>query len=728
MPPEAVSPVMARRYGAAISVAVVLLLAGTLAAIGPATGTDTSKVSAGGPPASLVTPLDQTTSAETIELNRELQLVPDEPGTFAATNEYRPPDSLTSLEVTLPEGATVQSSNGFDALEDRTYAWNEETDTPSLHYQLSGNETVPRDGPISAPGSLIFADTGDWALVRQPGIAHSWSWQGQDVQVSLDRTTTARQGVVGDQMVYLGPYEEHVHEAHDQRFRLVVPGPATLEETPSEIFDALGATADRLRVDARDPEVLAIAAPTGNVDWAVRGLQTGESDMWVRDVEPLADPDNVWIHEYVHTRQDYDPASDFRWFTEATATYYAALATFEQDRISFEQFQALLARGERSIHADSVLAEPSSWQRNANYHVGALVSGELDRQLRLATDRERSLQTVFRRVNAASGTVSAAEFRAIVADAAGDDLERVAETLTETTERPGVWDREQHGDAFAIAPARFTFEPTGDRTVTGPYRNRTLTEGDPVVVPGETVSVDVLVSNAGGTTGEYEAPFVVDDVLRETRTGALDPDESTILTVDEPFQAPGTYNLSVGDSTVSVEVREPAPLTIDETRLNRSQLNPGHTVSVTVGLRNDAAYPGERNLTLTSGSELLGTEEVRLDADSHTEVTFETQFADPGEYTLTVGEETDLTVTVESSDPDGDAERDDSSNGTGETDPADGADSDPDGDAERDDSSNGTGETDPADGAETGSGLTVLGALLAIALIVCLRLADDRTR
>ena len=324
-----VSHVVTRRHSAAISVAVVLLLAGSLVAVGPATGTDTSRMSTGGPPAPVVVPLDQTTSTETIELSRELQLVPDEPGTFAATNEYQAPDSLTSLEVTLPEGATVQSSTGFDAVDDRTYAWNEETDTPSLQYRLSGNETVPRDGPISAPGSLIFTDTGDWALVRQPGVAHSWSWQGQDLQVSLDRTTTARQGVVGDQMAYLGPYKEHVHEAHGQRFRLVVPKPATLTEIPSEIFDSLGATADRLRVGARDPEVLAIAAPTGNVEWAVRGLQTGESDMWVRDVESLADPDNVWIHEYVHTRQDYTAASDFRWFTEATATYYAALATFE---------------------------------------------------------------------------------------------------------------------------------------------------------------------------------------------------------------------------------------------------------------------------------------------------------------------------------------------------------------------------------------------------------------
>ena len=442
--------------------------------------------------------------------------------------------------------------------------------------------------------------------------------------------------------------------------------------------------------------MLAIAAPTRGVEWGVRGLQTGESDMWVRDVEPLADPDNVWVHEYVHTRQNYDLAADLRWFTEASATYYSALATFEQDRISFKQFRDLLARGERPIHVDSVLADPESWQRNANYHVGALVSGELDRQLRVATDRERSLQTVFGRLNAASETVSAGQFRSIVAAAADETVASAAERFTKTTERPAVWTREQHGTAFAVAPARFTIEFTEQRTVTGPYRNRTLSADEPILVPGETVSLGALVANAGGTAGEYEAVVAVDGQARETRAGVLEPDESTAINVTERFDAPGVYNLSVGDATVPVEVREPATPTITTASTNRTRLAAGGAVTVTAELTNEAAYPGERAVTLTRGGDTIGTETVRVDAGAQAEISFETRFDGPGEYTLVVGDTT-LTVTVD------DPNSDDADNAT--------------------DSTDGTG---PADAGETGTGLTVVGAVAAIAVLVCVRLLRGR--
>ncbi|PSP20208.1 hypothetical protein BRC62_00460, partial [Halobacteriales archaeon QH_10_67_13] len=588
---------MIRSRQGTVAVVLILVLAGGLVAVAePATGVSPQVTDERTSLASALTEQAQASSTETIDLTRELGLVPNVPGTYAATYEYRLPDRLESLEVTLPAEAAVQSRIGFEAVDDRTYAWDGETDGPRLRYRLPANETVSPDGPIAAPGSLLFADTGDWAVVRQPRDGHEWSWRGEDVRVVLDRTTTARQGAVGDQTAYLGPYDRYTNDSHGQRFELVVPEAATLEEAPTDIFASLGAAADRLRVGDRDEQVLAIAAPTQGVEWGVRGLQTGESDMWVRDVEPLADPDNVWIHEYVHTRQDYDLAANLQWFTEASATYYAALATFEQDRISFERFRDLLARGERSIHADSVLADPDSWQRNANYHVGALVSGELDRRLRVATDRERSLQTVLSRLNAASETVSAARFRSIVADAAGETVK--------------------------------------ERTVTGPYRNRTLSTAEPTLVPGETISLEALVANAGGTAGEYEAVVAVDGQPRETRTGVLDPDESTAINVTERFDAPGVYNLSVGGATVPVEVREPATPTITTASTNRTRLAAGGAVTVTVGLTNEAAYPGEREVTLTRDGDAIGTETVHADAGARTEVSFETQVDRPGEYTL----------------------------------------------------------------------------------------------
>lgn len=271
---------MTRSRRATVAVVLILAVAGGLVVVaGSATGASPQVADERTSPGAAPIEQAQVSSTETIDLTRELGLVPDVPGTYAATYEYRLPDRLESLELTLPAEAAVQSRTGFEAVDDRTYAWDGETAAPRIRYRLPANETVPQDGPIAAPGSLIFADTGHWALVRQPRDGHNWSWRGADVEVVLDSTTTARQGVVGDRTAYLGPYERYANESHGQRFELVVPEAAALEAAPAEIFASLSAAADRLRVGDRDERVLAIAAPTRGVEWGVRGLQTGESDI-----------------------------------------------------------------------------------------------------------------------------------------------------------------------------------------------------------------------------------------------------------------------------------------------------------------------------------------------------------------------------------------------------------------------------------------------------------------
>jgi len=57
-------------------------------------------------------------------------------------------------------------------------------------------------------------------------------------------------------------------------------------------------------------------------------VQSGSADLWVQDTEPTDIARNVWLHEYVHTQQSYEADREVEWFTEATATYYAALFTY----------------------------------------------------------------------------------------------------------------------------------------------------------------------------------------------------------------------------------------------------------------------------------------------------------------------------------------------------------------------------------------------------------------
>ncbi|WP_311170452.1 hypothetical protein [Halobellus ordinarius] len=580
----------------------------------------------------------QTAADTNIELTQRLRLVPDRAGIYEASHRYRLPDRLRALEVTLPEGATVVSATGFVHRDGRTYEWDRSTTRPRIDYRLPANQSVDRSGPIGGPGRLTFVDVGEWALVSQPSTSHSWGWVRGDGQIGFETSLEAEQGATGDAIAYLGPYEERTHTAHGQQFRLIVPEAADLEVPPETLFASFASAADRLRVGDRDETVFVVAAPTPErLDWGVRGLHAGDSDMWVRDVERIDEANNVWLHEYVHSRQGYTAAPDSRWFTEGAAVYYAALLTLEQDRITYDAFRERLRYGERSYEG-SILAQPGTWQRNANYHVGALVAGELDRQLRLATDGDASLQEVFRRMNAKDGVVTGADLRSSLRATGGSAVADLGDRYLETTARPSVWSDAQHREAFEAPPepARITyaFPANGDADavrVDGPYRSRSLGPERPItLVPGERLSVDVVATNFGGTDGDYEAILRVDDEPRSTQSGRLGPNESRRLTFDHAVDRTGITTLSVGDATLRVVVRDPATPRVTALSANRSAASPGEWVEVTAAVENDAGYPAATNLSFTRNGEAIGTRSVRLDADTGTTVSLRIRLDEPG--------------------------------------------------------------------------------------------------
>ena len=495
-------------------------------------------------------------------------------------------------------------------------------------------------------------------------------------------------GATGDVIAFLGDHETETHDAHGQEFTLVVPDAADLAVGSDDLFDSLSDASNTLRVGERDEQVFMVAAPTGTVDWGVRGLQTGPADLWTRDNERLDDPDNVWLHEYVHTRQGYTAGSDLRWFTEGTATYYAALLSLEQERISFDSFRNRLNLGNQSRLGSSVLAEPPTWQRGADYNVGALVSGELDRQLRLATGGEQSFEEVFRKMNTHEGLVTAREFQQFLEATAGSSVADLGETYTQTTQRPTMCDQQAHDEAFGPTPARITYSlsPTDPLSVSGEYRDRTIGP-NPVLVPGEKLTVEISAENFGGSTGEYDVALQVDGEVRERKTGSLDPGESTPLSFAEPFEETGEFTLSVGSVDVPVSVREPATPEVHSLFVSETDITVGETVTLDATVENHAAYPGRIDVPLLKNDEEIDRQLVRLDAESGTTLSFEVTLEEEGTYVLGLGDTTAETVIVTVEKP--------------EADPLPGDDTD-------DDVPNGETEADD-DGAGLGVGIALAG-------------------
>jgi len=682
---------------------------------------------------------DQTaqtdTAEDTIRVRHELTPT-DEPGTVRVVTRARQiPDRITSLRLTLasPTDGSVRP-NGFERIErtadETTWAWDGETTRPSLTYIMVANETIddpvgpassvpgdyagstavgasavgessvgessvgePRAAPdshsdtIATGGTYRFVDTGEWGIVRTPRVGVTGRYVGRG-EVRVERESRViGDGIASASIAVLGPYEAHTGSGPTGSYRLIVPDAATLEPSPAAVFESFANAERTLRVGSPNEAVFAVAAPTtAGVSWGVRGSQVGSADLWVRDMEPTASADDVWTHEYVHTRQTYRAEPSARWITEATATYYAALFAFERGAVDFDAFERVLARGTREPDATAILTDPNTWRVETPYTKGALVAGELDRRIRLASDGQASFVTVVRDLNEAPTPVTDEMVLDAVESAAGASGDRAAAAavreearrLTDTKAAATSWDRRAHADAFGETPALVGYRIADEGVqAAGPYRNRTVAQGPVQLVPSETLVVPVTISNTGGRAGSYEVSLTVDDQTVATRTGRLDPGVETAAQLEYRFTRAGEHTVRVAGETMTVVVTEPAPVLVRDVTTDRDELTAGESVQVTARVGSDALIPANSTIVVQVDGESVATRTVRLDTGEATTIEWELPI-DPGEViddprpvTIRVlgpegAAETTVTVASNTTEPD-------SAAGEEGTDPDDGA-------------------------------------------------------
>ncbi|WP_433630443.1 glycyl aminopeptidase [Halomicrococcus sp. NG-SE-24] len=336
----------------------------------------------------------------------------------------------------------VVSTEGFVADEtedgDSGYRWDGETASPSMTVETSVDAAA---GSGDSEGSE-YAATDAWTLVPTPKLAVAWlpadgsEWRYRrplQRESYPKRVEFVEAGVLGGSFLYVGQYEEYTRRADGQRFRVVVAANATPATKPPEALDALAAASRRLPGESPD-DVLAFVLPDPIRRGGFAAAKTDE--FWVHEDAELSDPSNLWVHEYVHTRQSFSLETRMQWFREASAGYFAANASMRQGRVE----RATVARTLRGkAFADATLSKPSTWSSHeVPYYRGPLVLWALDRRIRQATDGDRDLRDVFDRMNRQKGAMSYADFERIVADVAGRSLDAWLERYVTTTERPGV--------------------------------------------------------------------------------------------------------------------------------------------------------------------------------------------------------------------------------------------------------------------------------------------------
>jgi hypothetical protein len=642
---------MARLDRGWVAVAFTLLLvvsmAGPAVASGPAEPTETAGHADGAAAVASETANLTQTDDDIVRTNR-YALTPDRPGSVRVTLTYELPDRVRSLETALVDDGTVTGTDGFDRVNASTYEWDESTSAPSITVRYNPNETTTRTGPEAADGRYLFADAGEWALFRQFRTNIRYSYTGSEPGFER-RARTAGPGAVGDRMVYLGEVTTTERSQNGQTFRLVVPEAAEMSESPDAILDSLTNASRSLRIGDRDADVVVFAAPTDRVEWGVRGLATGDAEFWARDFERLDEPDNVWLHEYVHTRQAFETTSETKWLTEATAQYYAAALTLEQERIDFDAFRRELALGERSTYDDVVLSDPSTWTANANYVKGALAAGRLDLTLRAATDQSGTLERVVREINGGDAPVTQTEFLDAVGATGGADARTRAAEITATSEPLSMWNQRTHSRLFGVLPAQVSYalpNATDGYRADGPYRNDTVSATPVRLATGEELTVDTVVSNTGGEAGAYNATLTVDGRVVTSASGQIGAESERTVPLSHTFERAGEYTVGAGEETVTVVVEKPAQPTVSGVAVDSERVRAGDSAVVTATVRNDAAVPANGSVAFTRDGETVTRRGVTLAPGASTELSATVELPTAGTVRLGAGAADPVAVTV----------------------------------------------------------------------------------
>jgi len=329
---------------------------------------------------------------------------------------------LQSLSLVVGENARITGTTGLvtTSVSGRTtLRWDGSAERVRLAVQMTADEPATSDDVASAIA------TDDWVLGRVPVVKLFWQ-RPTDAGRNQLRPFSDQAGLLsdfvggtyGDRFALVGEQTSLTRSAAGQRIRLVKPSGTDLRPADEEVLSALATASGHLQVGDRDDEVLVMALPeparAGGESFPAR------DESWVNAAEPLNDPNSVWLHEYVHTRQSFQLSSEMEWFREASAEYYGARLAYEQNRISRSEMHAHLDGEGRTAS----LTDQSTWDdRRVPYTKGARVLALLDRRIRAETDGDRTLQDVFRRMNDHEGQVTYATFKTMVTEVVGHSMD-----------------------------------------------------------------------------------------------------------------------------------------------------------------------------------------------------------------------------------------------------------------------------------------------------------------
>jgi hypothetical protein len=153
-----------------------------------------------------------------------------------------------------------------------------------------------------------------------------------------------------------------------------------------------------------------------------------------------------------------------------------------------------------------------------------------------------------------------------------------------------------------------------------------------VCLTGETVTVSATLNYSGSVEGDYEAELLVDGVIEQTQTLAVEPESSRSVSFALTRDEPGTYVVQIGELTASLTVLE-----VSNFNLSPAEVMANETVTVSADLQNVTETEATINCRLLCQGSEAAAKDMTLAGGATEAVTFSLSQGTPGMYEVQLG-------------------------------------------------------------------------------------------
>lgn len=372
-------------------------------------------------------------NSENVRIDINFEDIP-ESGEHGSVNISLDPNS-SFREIPQEDKMSIKNTKGFSKTGNDTWKWDSETATPKISVILSigdhpiglgsnGQNMLLRTRSHVSPIVDIIRPTYDsTGTSEEENIDHGLS-ESLDISSSVTFESPAFPTEIKEfqpgrkEYIFsvLGDFQKYSLSRDEFQITTIRVPQDEYQCGSKTVLEAINITKQMFPFNSSNTELLIWEFDFGSLELA--GSASSSVKKMGRFSVTLHASPRVWIHEFIHTEQQFSLGSNMTWFAEASAEYFTELALLQINGYefarSFDEFYERYA----DFSSDKPISEVEHSEVPLAYDADAVLA-VLDAEIRKRS-QDNTLNKVFHDMNAYDGSVNYTVFKDLVADAAGE--------------------------------------------------------------------------------------------------------------------------------------------------------------------------------------------------------------------------------------------------------------------------------------------------------------------